>query len=83
MRLQQRSIKAETILVSIESLEIIEAYADDKYLPSFLLRGEFDGQIFHTQVATDVEGANIRIVTIYSPNAGEWDIELRVRRRQL
>ena len=38
------------------SLEIIEAYPDNKYLPSFLLRGETKGAVFRAQIATDVEG---------------------------
>jgi hypothetical protein len=63
MRLQQRGIDAEVLHQAIASLEIIEAYPDDKYLPSFLLRGEIQGAVFHAQVATDVEGNNIRVVT--------------------
>jgi hypothetical protein len=41
------------------TLEILEAYPQDKYLPSFLVRGEFEGRIFHAQIAADVEGENI------------------------
>ena len=36
--------------------------------------------VFHAQIATDEEGQNIRIVTMYIPNPGKWDNELRVRR---
>jgi len=57
MRLQQRTIRAETLLAGVESLEIIEGYPDDKYLPSFLLRGEHGGNVFHAHIATDVDGA--------------------------
>jgi len=49
-------------------------------LPSFLLRGEFEGRVFHAHVATDVEGENIRIVTMYTPDPKEWDEGLRFRR---
>ena len=62
------------------SLEIIESYPDDKYLPSFLVRGEYDGRVFHEQIATDVEGGNIRVVTMYIPAPEEWDSGLRIRR---
>ncbi len=61
-------------------LEIVEAYPDDKYLPSFLLRGETKGAVFHAQIATDVEGENIRVVTMYTPDAGDWDEGFRKRR---
>ena len=80
MRLQQRGLDAETLRNAIASLEIIEAYPDDKYLPSFLLRGEHKGAVFHAQIATDVEGDNIRVVTMYTPDPDEWDERLRKRR---
>ena len=72
MRLQQRGLDADALRKAISSLEIIEAYPDDKYLPSFLLRGETQGAVFHAQIATDVEGDNIRVVTMYTPDADEW-----------
>lgn len=80
MRLQQRGLDAEALRKAIASLEIIEAYPDDKYLPSFLLRGEATGAVFHAQIATDVEGDNIRVVTMYSPDPDEWDEGFRKRR---
>ena len=80
MRLQQRGLDADALLNAIASLEIIEAYPDDKYLPSFLLRGENKGAVFHAQIATDVEGDNIRVVTMYTPDAHDWDEEFRKRR---
>jgi hypothetical protein len=65
---------------TMETLEIIEAYPQDKYLPSFLLRGDSDESVFHVQIATDVEGENIRVVTMYIPDPDEWDEGLRSRR---
>jgi len=81
MRLEQRSLGSEFLLKAAASLEVIESYPDDKYLPSFLLRGEFEGRVFHTQIATDVEARNIRVVTLYIPSPEEWDSEFRTRRR--
>lgn len=63
-------------------MEIIESYPDDKYLPSYLLRGEAGNRVFHIQIATDVEAENVRVVTIYIPDADEWDSEFRARRVQ-
>ncbi len=80
MRLQQRGLDAGALRNAIASLEIIEAYPDDKYLPSFLLRGKTKGAVFHAQIATDVEGDNIRVVTMYAPDADEWDEGSRKRR---
>jgi len=45
-----------------------------------LLRGENKEAIFHVQIATDVEGDNIRVVTMYTPDADEWDEGFRKRR---
>ena len=48
-------------------------------MPSFLVRGEAKGAVFHAQVATDVEGDNIRVVTMYTPDADEWEDGFRKR----
>jgi hypothetical protein len=80
MRLKQRSLGSEILTSGVDSLEIIESYPDDKYLPSFLLRGEFETLMFHALIATDVEAGNVRIVTMYIPAPEEWDSEFRARR---
>jgi len=80
MRLQQRGLDAQALRNAVDSLEIIEAYPEDKYLPSFLLRGQANGAVFHAQIATDVEGDNIRVVTMYTPDADEWEDGFRKRR---
>jgi hypothetical protein len=80
MRLQQRTLTAGIVRAAMATLEIIEAYPHDKYLPSFLLRGESEVGVFHAQIATDVDGGNIRIVTMYTPDPNEWDDGLRFRR---
>jgi hypothetical protein len=73
-------LTAGMLRAAMATLEIVEAYPHDKYLPSFLLRGESEECVFHAQIATDVEGDNIRIVTMYNPDPSEWDEGLRVRR---
>jgi len=74
MRLKQRSLGSEILMKGADSLEIIESYPDDKYLPSFLLRGEFETSVF--------QAGNVRIVTMYIPAPEEWDSEFRTRRFQ-
>jgi hypothetical protein len=59
---------------------LIEAYPDDKYLPSYLLLGRAGVDAFHLLCAADVEGDNVRIVTAYRPDSGEWQADLRTRR---
>ncbi len=80
MRSHQRSLSADSLTAAVSTLEIIERYPLDKYLPSFLVRGESEGAVFHAHVATDVEGCNIRVVTMYVPDSAKWDAEFRVRR---
>jgi hypothetical protein len=79
MRLKQRSLGSEILIKGVDSLEIIESYPDDKYLPSFLLRGVSETVVFHALVAADVEARNVRIVTMYIPAPEEWDSEFRRR----
>jgi hypothetical protein len=38
--------------------------------------------IFHVQIAVDVDGDNVRIVTTYIPDPQEWDADFRIRRRR-
>lgn len=81
MRLQQRNLTGDALREAVLTLEIIEDYPEDKYLPSFLVRGEARGLVFHVHVATDVESNNIRVVTIYVPNTKEWENGGRIRRK--
>ncbi len=80
MRSDQRGLTTDSLIMAVSNLEIIERYPRDKYLPSFLVRGESKGTVFHAHIATDVEGDNIRVVTMYVPDSARWDGEFRVRR---
>ena len=80
MRLQRRFIRREVVLDAVESYEIIEAYPEDKYLPSYLVLGRSAGEAFHVLFAVDVEGGNVRVVTAYRPSEGEWENDWKTRR---
>ena len=80
MRLRGRFINRQAILRSNESYEILEEYPKDKYLPSYLVYAEYQGDIFHILFAVDLEGVNVRIVTAYRPNPEEWEEGFRTRR---
>ena len=81
MRLEQRFIERNIILESIGSLQIIESYPDDKYLPSYLLYAEHINLIFHLLIAVDEGNNNVRIITAYVPNLGKWLDDYKTRRR--
>jgi hypothetical protein len=61
-------------------IELVEAYSDDKYLPSYLILGRHDEDVFHVLFAADVQGHNVRAVTPYRPDPGEWQPDLKARR---
>ena len=82
MRLAGRFIPRESILGAFDTLELVEAYPDDKYLPSYLVLGRAGPDVFHVLVAADVEGDNVRVVTAYRPDTGEWQDDLKTRRTQ-
>lgn len=82
MRLAGRFIPREVIMAAAEGYELVEAYPDDKYLPSYLVLARHGADAFHVLFAADVEGENVRVVTSYRPDLQEWEPDLRTRRRK-
>jgi hypothetical protein len=80
MRLGQRFISRETIIAGARSYEIVEAYPEDKYFPSYLLLGRVGEEVFHALFGADVNGQNVRVVTAYYPSPEEWEEDLKTRR---
>ena len=80
MRLQRRSIARQAILDAVDTYEVIEAYPEDKYLPSYLALAKHHEGVFHILFATDVAGENVRIVTAYRPSPAEWESDGKTRR---
>ena len=82
------------VLATIEGLQWIEIgkrqpkigrfrreKSSDKYFPSYLVRSEYQNQIFHVLFAADVKDDNVRIVTAYWPDPDGWEQDLRKRRQ--
>ena len=82
MRLSGRFIPREAILQSVDTYELVEAYPDDKYLPSYLVVARYEADVFHVLVAADVEGDSVRVVTSYRPDSQEWEPDMKTRRRK-
>ena len=80
MRLAGRFIPREVILAAVAMYDLVEAYPDDKYLPSYLILARRDHDAFHVLFAADVPGDNVRVVTAYRPDPGEWQPDLKTRR---
>ena len=81
MRLGRRFIAREMIIAAAESYEVVEAYPDDKYFPSYLLLGRRGGKAFHVLFGIDMDGQNVRVITAYYPSPEEWEADLKTRRR--
>ncbi len=79
-RVIERNITEEEICQAGTSAEVIEAYPDDKYSPSWLVFGltrnhrSLHIQLWYSRAET------VKIVAIYQPTPEEW-IDLRKRRR--
>jgi hypothetical protein len=82
MRLSGRFISRKFILEAVGTFEIVEAYPNDKYLPSYLVLGRAGADAFHVLIAVDVPDDNIRIVTAYRPDAKEWQDDMKTRRTE-
>lgn len=63
-----------------DAAEAARSLPDDKYLPSYLVRGQAGEVVFHAVIATDIADRNVRIVTMYAPDRSEWSEDFRVRR---
>ncbi len=80
MRLAGRFISREAILAAVETYQVVEGYPEDRYLPSYLILARHGAEAFHVLFAVDVEGDNVRIVTSYRPDRGEWQDDMKTRR---
>jgi hypothetical protein len=82
MRWADRFIAREAILEAVGTFELVEAYPDDKYPPSYLVLGRAGTDAFHVLVAADLEGDNVRVVTACRTDPDEWHEDLKTRRRR-
>jgi hypothetical protein len=80
MRLRERHLTREMVLAATGDVEVVEAYPQDKYLPSYLVLCRSGDTPLHVLFAVDVPGDNVRIVTAYPPDLAEWMPDLKTRR---
>lgn len=80
MRLKGRFIPRNALLSSVDTYETIEAYPEDKYLPSYLIYAKQGDEIFHIHFAVDRENENVRLVTAYRPTLDKWEKDFKTRR---
>jgi hypothetical protein len=80
MRLERRFVERQAILDAVDSYGLVEAYPEDKYLPSYLVLTGPPGEVLHVLFGVDVAGDNVRVITAYRPSSDEWEDDLRTRR---
>ena len=61
-------------------MKLVDAYPDDKYLPSYLVLATTADKAFHVLFAADVADDSVRVVTSYRPTPNDWGPGLKTRR---
>jgi hypothetical protein len=79
IRMFERNVSTDDLIVIISSGEIIETYRDDVPCPSVLIMGLIEAVVYHTVIAVCVD--HIRVITGYIPEENKW-IEYRRRRTE-
>ncbi len=81
MRLRTRGITRQAVLDAAPGYEVIASYPEDRYLPSYLVFAQQGNRTIHILCAADTLGGNVRVITAYAPDPGEWDETLKRRRK--
>jgi len=81
MRLKERFISRQAVISSLDSYEIIEEYPKDKCFPSYLIYAEYENQIIHIHIATDLKNDSVTIITVYKPTLDKWQDDFKMRRK--
>ena len=81
MRFKGRSLPSRVVSQAVESFEIIEDYAQERFHPTYLVFGLAGTRPFHVVFVADVEADWVRARTAYWPSADEWEPAMRTRRR--
>jgi hypothetical protein len=80
LRLRERNIKRQDVLICLNSGELIEQYPDDMPFPSCLISGQTDsGQPLH--VVCSVNNAETcSVITAYTPTFDKWENDYKTRK---
>ena len=64
-------------MASVTTYQLVEAYPDDKYLPSYLILARHGSDAFRVLFAADVEGEHVRVATSPISRPGGRSDEVR------
>ena len=79
IRLEERGIHMDDIVMAISSGEIIKEYADDKPLSSCLILGKsVKEEPLH--LVTSIDEKFIYLITAYFPDSKQWEDDFKTRK---
>ncbi|MCM1327363.1 MAG: DUF4258 domain-containing protein [Bacteroidales bacterium] len=79
IRLEERGIHMDDIVMAIGNGEIIKEYADDKPLPGCLILGKsVKDKPLHLVISKDEEF--IYLITTYFPDSKQWEDDFKTRK---
>lgn len=78
VRMFERNISTDDLVILLNKGEIIEEYPDDQPCPSVLMLGYINDQPYHLVVGICED--HLRIITAYEPDESHW-IEYKIRRK--
>lgn len=77
----ERKVEPEDVYAVLEKGETIETYPDDQPYPSRLILGWRGKRPLHVVIADNSEDNEVIIVTVYEPDARQWEPDFRRRKR--
>ena len=81
-RMFQRGVSEEEVKHVVAVGETIETYPEDKPFPSRLVLGWSGVRPVHVVVADNVAAQEAIIITVYQPDAEEWEVGFKRRKRR-
>ena len=81
-RMFQRRVSEEEVKQVVVAGETIETYPDDKPFPSRLMLGWIGSRPVHVVVADNAVAQEAIIITVYQPDAEEWETGFKRRKRR-
>jgi hypothetical protein len=73
------AISEDDVRLVIATGTVIEAYPNTQPYPSYLMLGGQNSRPLHVVATDNLAGKFTLVITVYEPNPGEWDAELKVR----
>jgi hypothetical protein len=81
-RMFQRRISKDEVRQVVVTGETVESYPTDKPFPSRLMLGWSGSRPLHVVAADDVGAEEMIIITVYQPDAEEWEQGFTRRKRR-